>query len=406
MTKVIAGVTQSADRMIFPMAATCGLAVATIYYNQPLLPLMAASFGQSSGTVGLIAMATQLGYALGLILFVPLGDRMDRRRLILTLLLANIGGLLVCSAAPSLRIAGLASLVLGLTAVTAQIVIPMMAGLTAPDKRGRTMGMMLGGLSAGIMLSRSLSGLVGAEFGWRTMYQMAAGIDVMLMIVVWRTLPYTAATTDVRYTRLLASLRHLFVSEPVLRKAAMTGFLLFAAFSAFWSSMATLLARPPYALGSAGAGAFGLLSVAGISLSPVIGRLVDGIGSRPLLFAVGFLEVLAFGLLLRAESGIWMITIVVVLLDVGNRAGIVSCQTKVFSLGEQARSRLNSIFMSFYFLGGAFGAQAGQASVARWGWSGLALTGAGFATLALLVHALMPDHGQAHPRRASRTRTR
>jgi len=402
MTKAIASVAQSADRMIFPMAATCGLAVATIYYNQPLLPLMAASFGQSSGTVGLIATATQLGYALGLILFVPLGDRMDRRRLILTLLLANIGSFLLCSVAPSLRIASIASLTLGLTAVTAQIVIPMVTGLTAPDKRGRTVAIMLGGLSAGIMLSRSLSGLIGAAFGWRTMFQMAAGIDVMLMIIVWRTLPHAAATTDVRYTRLLASLWHLFVSEPVLRKASMTGFLIFAAFSAFWSSMATLLARPPYMLGAAGAGAFGLLSVAGISLSPFIGRLVDRVGSRPLLFAVGLLEVFAFGLLLlRAESGIWLIMVVVVLLDVGNRAGIVACQTRVFSLGEQARSRLNSIFMSFYFLGGALGAHAGQASVARWGWPGLALAGAGFAAMAFLVHALMPDHRQAYGPRAS-----
>jgi len=396
MTQSIAGVAKNADRMIFPMAATCGLAVATIYYNQPLLPLMAASFGHSSA--GFVATATQLGYALGLILFVPLGDRMDRRHLILLLLLGNIGSLLACSAAPSLRIASLASFALGLTAVTAQIVIPMVTGLTAPDKRGQAVGIMLGGLSAGILLSRTLSGLVGAELGWRVMFQAAAGMDVLLMIVVWRTLPRTGGTTDVSYIRLLASLGHLFAGEPTLRKTALTGFLIFAAFSSFWGSMAALLARPPYLLGSAGAGAFGLLSVAGIYLSPVVGRLADRMGSRPLLFAVGLLLALTSGLLLRAESGIGLLMVVVVLLDVGNRAGLVACQTRVFTLGEQARSRLNAILMSFYFLGGAFGVQAGQASAARWGWPGLALTGAGFAALALLVHAVLPEPGLA-PRR-------
>jgi predicted MFS family arabinose efflux permease len=158
-------------KVIFPMAAACAMAVATIYYNQPPLPLMAKSFGHPVGEIGRIATATQLGYALGLFLFVPLGDRVDRRRLIPLLFLCNMIGLVLCSAAPNLQIASIASFGLGLMAVTAQIIIPAVSGLIAPEARGRTIAILLGGLSTGVLLSRSLSGLVGAALGmaspWR-----------------------------------------------------------------------------------------------------------------------------------------------------------------------------------------------------------------------------------------------
>jgi predicted MFS family arabinose efflux permease len=373
--------------VIFLMAAACAMAVATIYYNQPLLPLMAKSFGDSVGEIGKIATATQLGYALGLFLFVPLGDRVDRRRLIPLLLVCNMVGLVLCSAAPTLRIACIASFVLGLTAVTAQIIIPAASGLIAPEERGRTIAILLGGLSTGVLMSRSLSGLVGAELGWRAMFQVATALDVVLMAIVWWTLPKTVATTDASYFRLQASLWRLFVEDRVLRTACATGFLLFAAFSAFWSTMAALLARPPHGFGPAAAGAFGLLSAAGICASPTIGRLTDRFGPYAML-RVGVLVVtLAFGLLSWAEYSLWPIIVAVMLLDVGNRAGLVANQTRIFALGDQARSRLNTVFMSFVFLGGAAGSQVGQTVASLSGWHGLAATGAGFALLALLAQA-------------------
>jgi predicted MFS family arabinose efflux permease len=374
--------------VIFLMAAACAMAVATIYYNQPLLPLMAKSFGHPVGDIGKIATATQLGYALGLFLFVPLGDRMDCRRLILLLLLCNIVGLVLCSAAANLQIASIASFVLGLTAVTAQIIIPTISGLIAPEERGRIIAIMLGGLSAGVLLSRSLSGLVGTEFGWRAMFQVATVLDVILMAIVWWALPKTVATTDAHYVQLLVSLWRLFIDERVLKIACTTGFLLFAAFSAFWSTMAALLARPPYGFGPAAAGAFGLLSAAGICVSPTIGRLTDRFGPRAMLRAAGLFVALAFGLLFCAGYSLWPVIVAVALLDLGNRAGLVANQTRIFALADQAHSRLNTVFMSFVFLGGAAGSQVGQNVASLSGWHGLAATGVGFAVLALLAHAV------------------
>ncbi|WP_158240661.1 MFS transporter [Telmatospirillum siberiense] len=378
------------------MATACAFAVSTLYYNQPLLPEMGASFGRSATDAGLIATLTQLGYAGGLFLFVPLGDRLDRKMLILALLMLNMASLLAVAVSTSFPMLAVASIAVGLTAVTAQVVIPAISGLAPPETRGRIVGALLSGLSAGLLFARTLSGFVGAHAGWRTMFLIAVGIDAALMAIIVLRLPRLSRTGSVSaYPALLASLWTLVREQPVLRAACITGFLMFAAFSALWGTLAALVARPPYGFGPDAAGAFGFAGIAGLVASPFIGRAVDRFGPRPILAAGGVAVLAAFLGVAGAEWHILPLLLAMVLLDIGNRAGLVSNQSRIYALSAEARSRLNTVFMTCYFLGGASGAGVAAWMVERFGWQGLAVTGAGFAVAALLSHAALGRRGQA-----------
>lgn len=368
------------------MATACAIAVAVVYYNQPLLPLIGATFGRGSAGTGLIATLTQVGYAVGLILFVPLGDRLNRKSLILSLLLANIIGLAGCALAPGFATLSGASVLLGLTAVSAQIIIPAVSGLVQPEKRGRAVGALLSGLSAGLLFARALSGLVGAQLGWRAMFGLATGLDAVLMLVIWRMLPATLPTTTLSYPRLLASLGAFLRRDGVLRAACATGFLMFGGFSALWGTLAALLARPPYGFGPDIAGAFGIVGIAGLLASPLIGRLTDRFGTRPVLAAGALIVTAAFACVTGAGHTLIALVAGMILLDIGNRAGLVANQTRVFSLAPEARSRLNTVFMAAYFLGGAAGSWIGANAAAAFGWAGLAMAGGALAVLALVLH--------------------
>ena len=365
------------------MAAVCAFAVSTLYYNQPLLPEMGASFGRSGSETGILATLTQLGYAAGLLLFTPLGDRIDRKRLILVLLTLNMASLVSVALAPSFSVLSVASFAVGLTAVTAQVVIPAISGLAPPETRGRIVGALLSGLSAGLLFARTLSGFVGAHAGWRTMFLIAVGIDAALMLIIVLRMPKTVSTSSLSYPALLASLWTLLREETVLRKACLTGFLMFAAFSALWGTLAALVAEPPYHFGPAEAGAFGFVGIAGLLASPWIGRAVDRFRSRVVL-GIGALTVLfAFLLVTGAGLHIGLLIAAMILLDIGNRAGLVANQSRIYALSSEARSRLNTLFMTSYFLGGATGAGVAAHVVKHFGWHGLALVGMLFAAVAL-----------------------
>ncbi|MGY6030635.1 MFS transporter [Phytobacter sp. AG2a] len=374
---------------VFLMAVACAFAVSTLYYNQPLLASIGATFGRSDADAGQIAMLTQLGYATGLLLLVPLGDRVDRKQLILTLLIFNMASLLAVALAPGFGPLKLASFAVGASAVTAQIIIPVVSGLASPQTRGRVVGTLLSGLSAGLLFARTLSGFVGAWGGWRTMFFLAVAIDLVVMAVVIAQLPQTERVTALPYTALLASLGSLLRNEPVLRAACVTGFLMFAAFSALWSTLAMLMARPPYHFGPDTVGAFGFVGIAGLLASPMIGRLVDRVGSRRMLLAGALILSIAFLLVGISASHLWLLLAAMALIDIGNRAGLVANQSRITALSITARSRLNTLFMTSYFLGGATGTAVGAGMAAIWGWHGLAITGFVFALAALCAHLLM-----------------
>ena len=370
---------------VWTLAAATGVAVANLYYNQPLLAQMARSFGVRAGAAGFIPTLTQAGYALGLLLFVPLGDRLERRRLITIMLLASTLALAAAALAPSLALLALASLAVGAATIAPQLILPLAAGLAAPGERGRVVGTIMGGLLVGILLARTVSGFVGAAWGWRTMYWIAGGLMVALAGALWRVLPPGRGESALRYPALLRSLVDLARREPVLREAALVGALAFGSFSAFWSTLVFRLGAPPYAYGARVAGLFGLVGVVGALAAPLVGRASD-VRSPRLAVTIG----------LGASLGAWTafaflgahlggLIAGVILLDFGTQAAQVANQTRVYALRPEARSRMNTVYMVSYFVGGAAGSILGATAWAHWRWPGVCGVGALLVLAALAV---------------------
>jgi len=374
-------------RLVFLMALSCALAVSAIYYHQPLLPQIASTFGVTPTDGNLIATVTQLGYAIGLLFIVPLADSIQPRKLASLAIAGNAVALLACAWAPTFALLAASSAFVGVTAITAQIIIPAASGRASAATRGRVVGTLLGGLSSGVLLARTLSGLVGAHFGWRTMFVLASTFDLALLAVLTR-LPESTGLAAIRYRDLMRSLATLVIEEPLLRVSMAIGFLSFAAFSAFWASLAALLARPPYAFGPAAVGTFGLVGLLGLVASPHIGVLVDRVDARKVRSAAALTLFAAFILVAIAADHLGWLIVGMVLLDVGNRASFVANQARIYALRPEARSRLNTAFMVSYFLGGAAGATLGGYGAQHGGWTGLAIVGAVLALAALAVSAL------------------
>lgn len=383
------------SRLVTLMALCCALAVSTIYYHQPLLPQMAASFGLAPTQAGLIATLTQLGYALGLLFIVPLADCRQPRQLALLAIAGNAVALLLCAVAPTFTMLCVSSFLVGVTAITAQLIIPCLSGLAIPAERGRIVGSLLSGLSAGLLLARMLGGFAGAHAGWKAVFVLASLSDVLLLVIVAKRLPATSSLQTISYGQLLGSLGSLVKQEGVLRYCAASDLLMFAAFSALWASLAALLAQPPYGLDSATIGLFGLVALLGIVASPHIGALTDRVGARTMVLAGAMTLVLGFACIAASGRDLGWLILGMVLLDMGNRAGLVANQARVFTLRSEARSRLNTLFMGSYFLGGAIGAALGNYGVHRAGWIGLAAVGILLSTAAAVINALAPRESSA-----------
>lgn len=367
------------------MAVACGFAVANIYYNQSMLPLLAATFQRSTSEAGQIATITQLGYAAGLFLFVPLGDRVARKPLILALLGANTLALIGSALASTFAGLLIVSVLLGLTSISAQIIIPAASLLAAPAERGKVLGILISGLSSGILLARTVSGFVGGYAGWRAMYGIAAGLDVVLVLLIALRLPSASSATNLSYPALLRSVLSLLHKEPVLRVTAVTGALMFAAFSSFWGSLAFLLAQPPYGFGSDVAGMFGLAALIGIALSTGIGSLSDRLGARRVLPGGALVLALASASLWFGASSFVMLVVAAILIDIGNRAGLIAGQARIYALSVEARSRLNTVFMVLYFIGAAAGSASGAVAADHFGWHGVAVAGSLLALVAFAI---------------------
>ncbi|MDR6678719.1 MFS transporter [Pseudomonas oryzihabitans] len=372
------------------LATGAGLSAANLYYSQPLLGILASTLPASAADVGLIPTLTQLGYAVGLLLLAPLGDRFDRRRIILAKLGILLLALLGASLAPGLHALLLASLVTGLAATVAQDLIPAAATLAPPAERGRIVGTVMTGLLLGILLSRVVSGLVGELFGWRTLYLVAAASIAAIGVAVWRGLPSFAATTQLSYPALLGSLGSLWRRHAALRRATLAQGLLAVGFSAFWSTLALYLQAAPFQLGSAAAGAFGLAGAAGALAAPWAGRLADRHGSEWVTRLGIGLAALAFASLLALPwlpgvAGLVLLAVATVVFDLGVQASLIAHQAQVYGLEPEARSRLNAVLFTGMFIGMASGAALGSLLLVRLGWSGVAGLALTAALLALLV---------------------
>ncbi len=361
--------------LVFTLAAGAGLSVASIYYSQPMLDIISKQFNAGIGAVGMVPMLTQAGYALGILLLAPLGDRHDRRTIIFIKGLLLVSALLLCGFSGGLSALLIASFITGLTATVAQDIVPASAALAPERSRGKTVGTVMTGLLVGILLSRVVSGVVAEYFGWRTMYMIAALAVLLITLTLWRVLPRFTPGTSVSYPRLLLSLVHLWRHHQTLRRAALAQGLLSVAFSAFWSTLALMLSDR-FHLDSAVAGAFGLAGAAGAMAAPLAGSFADRIGPARVTQAGAALVTISFALmfllpLLPMPAQLALIVVCTIGFDLGVQATLVAHQTLVYGLAPEARSRLNALLFTVVFIGMATGAALGSLALAHWGWNGV-----------------------------------
>ena len=358
---------------LFAMALAAGLAVANIYYNQPMLEVIGQSLGDSRASAW-IPTVTQLGYAAGLLFLLPLGDMLERRRLIVAQFLVLALALVIAAVAPNLATLALASVLVGAAATVAQQIVPFAAILAPPAGRGAAIGTVMSGLLTGILLSRTLAGAVSSAAGWRAMFWLAVPVAVLGALLMRRTLPAHHPRQPLRYGQVLGSLRRLWTGEPVLRRAAVIQALLFASFSAFWTTLPARLAQPPLHLGAAAAGLFGVVGAVGVAMAPLAGRMADRRGPAPVI-ATGAAATMLAWLVFGAWPGLAGLIVGVVVLDFGAQIALVSNQHVIYGLHPEYKSRLNTLFMTTMFVGGAFGSFAGAAAWNRYGWTGVAVLG-------------------------------
>jgi len=378
-------VTPLSPALTLLLATATGLAVASIYYVQPLLGLLAAQFGVGSAAIGLLPTLTQLGYAAAILLLSPLGDRFDRRRLIALKASGLVVALAFAAVAPGFAALCVASIGIGLMATLAQDIVPAVATLAPEAQRGRRVGQVMTGLLLGILLSRVASGALAAWAGWRAVYASAAVAVALLIPLLWRSLPRFAPATSAGYGSLLASMGRLWVQHAPLRRAALAQGLLSVAFSAFWSTLALVLAEPEFGQGSAVAGAFGLAGAAGALIAPLAGGLADRRGPQAVIRVGALLVFIAFAVQAVAPASLWLLVVVAVVFDLGVQAALVSHQSVVYALDAASRSRLNAVLVSVMFVGMASGAALGAALLAAFGWRAVPVLGAVAALGALAV---------------------
>jgi predicted MFS family arabinose efflux permease len=358
-------------------SVTCALAVANAYFAQPLLDSMAQSLGVASSMIGMVVTATQVGYALGLLFIVPLGDLLNRKRLVLTQVLLSALALAAIGAAQQWLALLSAMIVMGVLAVVVQVLVAYTATLATPSQRGQAVGTVTSGIVLGILLARFTSGVIADLAGWRAVYFASSGLMLTLAVVLWRAVPDIALPRHQdSYLALMGSLFKLFISEPTLRVRGLLALLIFAAFSVLWTAMVLPLSAPPLSLSHTAIGMFGLAGVAGALAARRAGRWADqGLGQRVTGISLGLLT-LSWLPISFAETSLIALVGGVILLDFAVQAVHVTNQSIIFTARPDAQSRMVGAYMCFYSVGSALGAVAATQVYALWGWMAVSLLGA------------------------------
>jgi predicted MFS family arabinose efflux permease len=363
------------------MAVACGVAAASVYCNQPMLGILEAAFPGRGSVAGLVPMATQLGFAVGLVLLVPLGDRIDRRRLILLQMTALALSLVAAALVPDAWALVVISALVGITASVAQQIVPFAAELAEPSRRGATIGTVMSGLLCGMLLGRVVAGYVADHYGWRAMYWLSVLLVIATSCLLAATSPRRQAKTQAGYGELLKSLVTLWREEPALRRATMIQACLFGSFIAFWTILALQLSAR-YQMGAETAGLFGLVGVVGILFAPIAGKIADRRGPADII-AAGAYFILTSWLTFVAVGTVAGLVVGVILLDFGEQGALVSNQHVIYALRPEARNRLNTIFMGGMFVGGAIGSAGAVLVWHMAGWHAVCAFGAALAAIAL-----------------------
>jgi predicted MFS family arabinose efflux permease len=376
------------------LGLACAVGVSTIYYNQPLLLEMGRTYGVTPGETGFVAVATQVGYAVGMLSFVPLGDVMERRSLMMRMYGAVAVALLLVAVAPSLHWLIAGSILIGLFASVTHIALPIAPDLASHEQRGRAIGTVMTGLLLGILLARTFAGWVSGIHGWRWVFVIAALMNASFVPLMWKVMPTLPPKQQLTYGQAMKSLWTLVRTQPLLRESCTIGALVFASFSCFWTTLAFLL-HDDYGLGAGIAGTFGVVGAAGALVAPLAGRLSDKHGSRWVVSAGMSLLAASYLLLWGGETAristalhLVILVVGVIVLDMGAQMTQVANQTRIFGLVPSARSRLNTVYMTMYFTGAAVGSALATIAWVHWRWNGVCGLALSFIAMAAFRHAI------------------
>ncbi|MRG48511.1 MFS transporter [Chitinophaga sp. SYP-B3965] len=370
------------------MALCTGLIVANIYYCQPLVVLISREFGVSESNAGQVTFFTQIGYALGLLFCVPLGDKLERKKQILIMTGASVAAL--CAAALSVNVGMLKimGLIIGFTSIVPQLILPLAASLAEPERRGKVIGVIMSGLLIGILLSRTLSGIIGEHFGWRAMFWIAAVMTFIMMITILATFPQSKPSFTGSYGALMRSVFTLVREQPLLREASFLNACGFGVFGLFWTTSVFLLSNPPYNFGSDVIGLMGLAAATGALGAPLIGRIADKKNPR-IAIGYGIACILAgYIIFWFFQNSLVGIVIGIILLDLGLQGVHVSNQTRIYALLPEARNRMNTVFMTVSFIGTSLGSGIGLLVWDINKWAGVCMAGIGITLLSILIYGV------------------
>lgn len=378
-------------------AIACGMSVANIYFAQPLLDQLSYEFNMNYSVIGIVITVTQVFYALGLLLLVPLGDLLNQRRLIIGQMTISAAALVIVGTASSgaMLFAGLA--LVGLLAVVAQTIVAFAATMAAPAERGRVVGMVTSGIVIGILLARTFSGILKDLAGWRLVYLVSAALMLLMVCALYKVLPNAARKVKtLSYAQLLKSVWMLFLQERLLRVRALLAMLIFTAFSILWTPLVLPLSSPPLSLSHSAIGAFGLVGVVGALAAAKAGKLADrGYGQRTTGIAL-FLLLLSWLPIGYTERSLFALVIGIILLDLAVQAVHVTNQSMIFALRPKARSRIVGGYMTFYSVGSAAGSITSTHIYAHFGWHGVCVLGASVSSIALIFWAMTKGDNGAH----------
>nr|WP_189857882.1 MFS transporter [Streptomyces poonensis] len=373
--------------LVVLLAVASGMTVANLYYAQPLLSSLSGVFHVSTATAGTLITLTQVGYVLGMLFLVPLGDRVEKRDLVTVLLVVTTLASVAAGLATNFPMLLAASLISGATSVVAQILVPFAANLAADHARGRVVGRVMSGLLTGILLSRTLSSLVSDVAGWRAVFLGSAALTAVLTVALRKALPRHAPTTSLPYHHVLRSTARLVRTHPALMRRGLYQAAMFGAFSAFWTTVSFVLTGPHFRYSQVGVGVFALVGAAGAAVAPIAGRWADRGLVRPMTGAAFLVTALAFVVAGLGAHSIVLIALAAIVIDTAVQTTLVLGQHTVYQLDAAARARLNSVFIATFFVGGAAGSQLGSVVYHAGGWSALTVLGAALPLAALLYWA-------------------
>lgn len=371
--------------LVLLMAFACGAAVANIYYAQPLLSTIAHDFAISDGTAGLVVTASQVGYAAGLVLLVPLGDLLERRRLITRIMLVTVLALAATAASPSFTLLAAALVLVGITSVVAQILVPLASMLAAEHERGRVVGNVMSGLLVGILVARTASGIIAQAGGWRLVFGVSAALMLVLCAVLRAALPEVRPTTTLSYPSLLRSVARLVTEQPTLRIRMVYGALGMGQFSVLWTTAAFLLSGSPYHYGDATIGLFGLVGLAGALAAQAAGRLADRGHHHRSTGSFFLIMLISWALIAAGSTSLGALILGIALLDLGIQGAQITNQSVIYRLAPSARSRLTTAYMTAVFASAAASSALASAIYDAGGWSAVSVLGGGLAGLGVVV---------------------